>query len=67
MFDHGAQYFTVKNAEVQKLVDKWQAAGLVAEWQGRFGTLDVGTGNFVEDLVSKPPGVEVMFITNCSS
>lgn len=49
MFDHGAQYFTVKTAEVQQLVDKWQASGIVADWEGRFGTLNVATGEFVED------------------
>lgn len=51
MFDHGAQYFTVKTAEVQQLVDKWQASGIVADWEGRFGTLNVATGEFVEDTV----------------
>jgi predicted NAD/FAD-dependent oxidoreductase len=51
MFDHGAQYFTVRKPEVQKLVERWQMSGLVAEWRGRFGTLDVQTGNFVEDTV----------------
>lgn len=51
MFDHGAQYFTVKSAEVQHLVDKWQASGLVADWEGRFGSLDVATGDFVQETV----------------
>jgi predicted NAD/FAD-dependent oxidoreductase len=51
MFDHGAQYFTVKTAEVQQLVDKWQASGLVADWEGRFGSLNVATGDFVEETV----------------
>ncbi|KAH8940356.1 hypothetical protein BDL97_15G084800 [Sphagnum fallax] len=53
LFDHGAQYFTVRKPEVQKLVERWQMSGLVAEWRGRFGTLDVQTGNFVEDTVEK--------------
>lgn len=51
MFDHGAQYFTVKTAEVQQLVDKWQASGIVADWEGRFGSLNVATGDFVEETV----------------
>lgn len=53
MFDHGAQYFTVKTAEVQHLVDKWQASGLVADWEGRFGSLNVATGDFVEETAAK--------------
>lgn len=52
LFDHGAQYFTVKTAEVQQLVDKWVASGIVDDWQGRFGTLSVATGAFVEETVS---------------
>ena len=51
MFDHGAQYFTVKSAEVQHLVDKWEASGLVADWEGRFGSLNVATKEFVEETV----------------
>jgi len=51
MFDHGAQYFTVKSAEVQQLVNKWQASGIVADWEGRFGSLNVATGDFVEETV----------------
>lgn len=48
-FDHGAQYFTVKDAVVQRLVDKWEAAGVVAEWKGRFGTYDASTKSFIGD------------------
>ena len=52
MFDHGAQYFTIKSPEVQQLVDKWEASGLVSEWKGKFGTVNVTTGTLVEDKVS---------------
>ena len=31
-FDHGAQYFTVRDARFQKYVDAWQQQGLVARW-----------------------------------
>ena len=31
-FDHGAQYFTVRDAAFQRQVAEWQAAGLVAPW-----------------------------------
>ena len=52
MFDHGAQYFTIKSPEVQQLVDHWEASGLVSEWKGKFGTVNVATGTLVEDKVS---------------
>eukprot|EP00250_Pteridium_aquilinum_P021593 c25169_g3_i2 orf=177-1322(-) len=48
-FDHGAQYFTVRDPVVQGLVDNWEAAGVVAEWKGKFGTYDAKTKNFTED------------------
>eukprot|EP01018_Ginkgo_biloba_P030982 Gb_19995 [translate_table: standard] len=49
-FDHGAPYFTVKDVAVQDLVDKWEAAGQVAEWRGPFGTFDVGSGKLTLGL-----------------
>lgn len=49
LFDHGAQYFTVKDPIVQGLVDSWEAAGIVADWKGKFGTYDADTKKFTED------------------
>eukprot|EP00897_Mesotaenium_endlicherianum_P010330 jgi/Mesen1/9325/ME000061S08765 len=49
VFDHGAQYFTVKDPLVQSLVDKWQLAEAVDQWRGRFGTLDASTGSFAAE------------------
>jgi len=37
-FDHGAQYFTVKDARFGQWVESWKAAGLVAEWRPRLAT-----------------------------
>ena len=31
-FDHGAQYFTVRDAEFSRQVRRWQQAGVVAPW-----------------------------------
>jgi predicted NAD/FAD-dependent oxidoreductase len=31
-FDHGAQYFTVRDPAFQVIVDRWQTAGIVAAW-----------------------------------
>jgi len=30
--DHGAQYFTVRDARLQSYVDQWLAAGVIKEW-----------------------------------
>lgn len=53
IFDHAAQFFTVKDPFFADLVDGWSKNGLVREWQGPVGELEVG-GQFVE-LPSTPP------------
>ena len=39
VFDHGAQYFTVREGRFQNCVDSWQHAGLVQRWSGRIVSL----------------------------
>ena len=34
-FDHGAQYFTVRNPILQSFVNTWENLGVVSEWKGR--------------------------------
>jgi predicted NAD/FAD-dependent oxidoreductase len=34
-FDHGAQYFTVRDPRIQELLGEWISLGIVAEWPGR--------------------------------
>jgi renalase len=43
-FDHGAQFFTVRDPRFQTLVDKWLTAGIVREWSRGFAGLE-GTPN----------------------
>ena len=39
-FDHGAQYFTVRNPSLQSFVNDWQTLGIVSEWKGRIVKLN---------------------------
>lgn len=38
-FDHGAQYFTVRDQRFDARVQMWREAGVVAPWQGRLTSL----------------------------
>lgn len=38
-FDHGAQFFTTHSPAFKARVEQWEAAGVVAPWQGRFATI----------------------------
>ena len=51
-FDHGAQYFTVRDPAIQAQVRQWVGAGIVAPWNGRVAVLDE-RGN-VESYSDKP-------------
>ena len=39
-FDHGAQFFTVREARFQSFVDEWLRAGIVREWARGFAQSD---------------------------
>ncbi|MFK7847096.1 MAG: NAD(P)/FAD-dependent oxidoreductase [Rhodothermales bacterium] len=45
IFDHGAQYFTVRDARFQPYVEAWNEAGLVQPWEGKLGTIEAGAIN----------------------
>jgi renalase len=34
-FDHGAQYFTLRDADIARVVAAWEALGVVQRWRGR--------------------------------
>ncbi|MDY7108837.1 MAG: FAD-dependent oxidoreductase [Planctomycetota bacterium] len=56
-FDHGAQYFTVRNDRFARLVAAWREAGIVAPWPGRIAVLKHGaceTANPQERYVGVP-------------
>ena len=38
-FDHGAQYFRAHSEAFLKQVERWEEAGWVSQWNGRFGIL----------------------------
>ena len=38
-FDHGAQYFTVRDARFERYVKSWTQDGIVAPWEGRICSL----------------------------
>uniref|UniRef100_A0A7N0TJ64 Amine oxidase domain-containing protein n=1 Tax=Kalanchoe fedtschenkoi TaxID=63787 RepID=A0A7N0TJ64_KALFE len=48
VFDHGAPFFSVTNAEVLDLVSGWEARGLVTEWKDKFGVFDRLSNKFVD-------------------
>jgi len=39
-FDHGAQYFTVRDPRFQAVVDRWLADRVVGRWEGRLVSFD---------------------------
>ena len=45
VFDHGAQYFTVRSDAFRTFVDEWIASGIVAEWFRRFPVESGTTGH----------------------
>ncbi len=57
-FDHGAQYFTVRNPRFRRQVDAWLEAGVAARWEGRIVSLQAGrvrdVGEATERFVGTP-------------
>ena len=58
-FDHGAQYFTVRDERFRARVKAWQAAGVATVWRGaigvaRHGTLTAKDGEQPERFVGVP-------------
>ncbi len=51
-FDHGAQYFTAKDADFCRQVERWLAAGVAAPWLGRLLKIDADGQH--QDLLNQP-------------
>ncbi|KAL5715980.1 hypothetical protein ACHQM5_017728 [Ranunculus cassubicifolius] len=72
-FDHGAPYFVVTNKDVEVLVSEWEARGIVAEWDEKFGIYDCVEAKFTgfekEELYKKyvgTPGMNAISKAMCS-
>ena len=51
-YDHGAQYLTAESKAFTDEVTRWEAAGVVARWDGRFAT--IVHGELRPDLSTRP-------------
>lgn len=59
-FDHGAQYFTVRDPLFASQVELWRRDGLVASWQGTIAVLDSGNMVIKDDEIVRNVGVPGM-------
>lgn len=56
-FDHGAQYFTVRDHRFAKYVCSWYGAGIIAPWHGRI--VEIRDGQIVAEKGDTPRYVAV--------
>ena len=54
-FDHGAQYFTVREPELGALAAKWEKTGVLSRWDGRIVAIE-NSGTF------EPSSVKTRFV-----
>jgi len=59
-FDHGAQYFTIRDRRLHPLVQAWQQQGLVAAWQGKLAVRENGEWTPAKTGVRRLVGVPGM-------
>jgi predicted NAD/FAD-dependent oxidoreductase len=59
-FDHGAQYFTVRDPLFARQVESWRRDGLVARWPGTIAVLDSGNMVIKGDETERNVGVPGM-------
>ncbi len=59
-FDHGAQYFTVRDRRFGRFVRSWRDDGLVAPWSGTIAVVDHGAIEIKDDTTERFVGVPGM-------
>lgn len=59
-FDHGAQYFTCRDARFDEILAPLRAEGVVAPWLGRVGTLERGRVGHLREETERLVGVPGM-------
>ena len=59
-FDHGAQYFTVRDSRFERWCREWQDHGAVAPWEGRVVTLTEGKVELKQNETLRYAGVPGM-------
>ena len=59
-FDHGAQYFTVRDDRFERAVDSWCRQGVVAPWKGTIVAVDNGNVTLKTSRVPRFVGVPGM-------
>jgi len=59
-FDHGAQYFTVRDPEFRRVVERWHALGVARRWRGEVAVLGDGESVCERDPVERWVGVPGM-------
>ena len=59
-FDHGAQYFTIRDARLAPLIASWQQRGLIEAWQGAIAVRDGGDWQSAKTGVRRWVGVPGM-------
>ncbi|MDB4637879.1 MAG: FAD-dependent oxidoreductase [Planctomycetaceae bacterium] len=59
-FDHGAQYFTVRDPIFQNHVEEWRLDGIVDVWDAEIGTLSNGTYEPKEEETLRYVGIPGM-------
>jgi predicted NAD/FAD-dependent oxidoreductase len=59
-FDHGAQYFTVRDPRFSRQVEAWENDGLAARWSGALAVLREGEVSFKDDATERWVGVPGM-------
>lgn len=58
--DHGAQYFTARDAAFRDEVEAWEAAGVVARWNARFVAFDGAGFSAVSSAEARYVGIPGM-------